>query len=108
MFKPSAALILKKTQQYIKDGWVRSRDAIDHAGKPCSPVSKEATAYDLRAALIRSAIVLHAEQGATLDALSTLAGVIGDADLAKWNDDPQRTQREVVAVIDQAIKRVSH
>jgi hypothetical protein len=105
-FQPGAEHILVRARELVAYGWCQGADARDQRDGPVPPWSEEARRWSLLGALV-AAVDLPAEPGAvTLGplrrALAALAEIIEEPLLATWNDDPGRTQEEVVRTLDAA------
>jgi hypothetical protein len=103
-----AAELLGRAHRYVRMGWCQGADATDASGHPVEPWSSEATHWSLLGAIVaaldrrdpRPAGELPLSALAT--AMGALADLIYEPSLARWNDDPLRSQQEVLAVLERA------
>lgn len=101
--------ILRRAQGLIakKNGWTSGADARDRGGEETSIESRTARAFCAGGALVRAASAIDpCFQGAATDALRKSLGVRGEGSVARWNDKPRRTQKQVVAAFEKAIARL--
>ncbi len=103
-----AAELLGRAHRYVREGWCQGADATDASGEPVEPWSAEATCWSLLGAIV-AALDRHESRPARelpLPALATamgaLAALIHEPSLARWNDDPLRSQQEVLTVLEGA------
>lgn len=84
-----------------KGVWCKGSDVLDILGRPCSCFSPIATHFDLRNSIARVCIIANDFNALdpALDAMVRYLGgeKLGDVQLGKWNDHPDRTQASVVA-----------
>jgi len=106
--EPGAAAILTRSRDLITRGWTRGAEARDSAGAEVDPWSADACHWSLLGALVAAADLAADPDAASLrrlrQALGALAEVIEEPLLATWNDDPCRTQAEVIETLDAAIR----
>lgn len=103
--------VLKKARALIKKGWTQQWWAEDRKGNIVTPDDPAAVKFCLRGAIRR---VHDAGEEAALAAIvranhipkATSPALYGGA-AAEWNDRTNRTQAEVLAAFDKAIKAVS-
>jgi len=105
-FEPGPEHILVRARELVAYGWCQGADAHDQDGEPVPPWSEKARQWSLLGALV-AAVDLPSEPGSlTLGplrrALGALADIIEEPLLAAWNDDPRRTQEEVVRTLEAA------
>jgi len=74
--------------------WTQGDNALDARREPTEPQMSDATCWCLEGALQRF--------GGRHLAYQAVRRVIGESNLWGWNDDPQRTQAEVVAALRKA------
>ena len=92
-------LTLVEARQKIEQGWTQEAYARDKTNEKVSTSSREATCWCVMGALV--AVTVRYDQ-----ALDTIMGVIGakhPGDIIDWNDDPARTQEQVLELFDRAI-----
>jgi hypothetical protein len=89
----------------VASGWTQGADARDEKQKPVHPWSTEARAWSVLGALIcgDEANPGHVAIGRLARAAVLLAGAMDTSSLAKWNDEPGRTQADAVAAFDAAL-----
>ena len=96
---------LRAVRERIASGWSQDVNARDRFGDEVSLVSEEASAWTLCAAF-----ALAGKDGIPMNhlhrALREIAYVTGMESIEDWNDDPARTQQQVLAALDDAIERV--
>jgi hypothetical protein len=116
------AVILAAAHVILRAGWTKGARAVDDRGHYCSPLVSRAVAWDLEGALQRAAYcVLALPTGGCLyhaaayrlahqalrDALprrpTRLPRWAIDAQLADFNDHPERTRAEMLALIETAL-----
>ena len=87
---------MPKPSDYIQRGWCQHASAVDRSGGFCMPNSPTATRWCLIGALIAT----YPERNQHREHVTTkLMHKLGHLQFARWNDDPKRTQAEVVAVL---------
>ena len=95
----NAVGVINETRRLIEFGWCRGSDARDAVGTAVPPGDPTATEWSLLGAL--GLVAAHGD--VALDdlatALAALADLIADPSLSHWNDQPGRTQAEVVATL---------
>jgi hypothetical protein len=105
----SAAEILRRAHDLIAFGWCQGADATDAAGSPVEPWNVHACHWSLLGAL---AAALDAPDPRTPEtpaliaelrlALVAISDLIPDWSLQLWNDQPARTQSDVVMTLARA------
>jgi hypothetical protein len=83
---------------YIRKGWIQGRLAVDSTGESCWYRSKGACRWCTLGAM-------YAAYPSTVDfneAYVRLFDVIGNVEIEMWNDDPDRTQAEVIEAMEKA------
>ena len=110
--EPSAVEILRRGHDLVAFGWCQETDARDSEQRPAKPWSAEACSWSLLGALVAA---LGAPGGTGAErpeliaqlrvALVALSQEISDWSLQAWNDDPQRTQAEVLEVLQASHRR---
>jgi hypothetical protein len=104
--KPGA-LLLARARELVSRGWCRGADACGADGGPAEPWDGDACAWSLLGAVV-AALEQDAEAEGEVPleelaaALYALADVIETDSLVDWNDEPSRTQEEVVATLARA------
>lgn len=107
----AAVQLLCSARDLVRRGWTQhaeGRDAHGAAVEPCDPT---VTSWSLLGALV---VALEQQDGRDelllvelADALDALALYVDSDSLADWNDDPRRTQSDVIAVLDAATDAAS-
>jgi hypothetical protein len=106
---PSAVEILRRARDLVAFGWCQGVDATDAEHRPAPPWSSRACYWSLLGAL---AAALDAPQEGNEDspaciaelrlALVCVSETISAWSLEHWNDEPGRTQAEVVEMLTAA------
>jgi hypothetical protein len=109
--EPDGEAILLRARELVAFGWCQGSDARDGTGAATEPWGERAVAWSLLGALV-AAVDLPPEADALLlgplrRALTALADVIDEPLLAIWNDDPARTQDDVLRTLDAARARLA-
>jgi hypothetical protein len=107
--------LAKKVLQFAKnllrneEHWTQSAIARDETGNPCWELNSVAERFSLTGAIWVGAhhitpkdSFIRADWSAT-EMVMMVLGLEDRSDVQKWNDDPKRTHREVVEVIQKAI-----
>jgi hypothetical protein len=104
----AAAQLLGRAQDYVRQGWCQGADATDAFGEPVEPWSAEAVCWSLLGAIVAaldgpgSTTPHELARPALAEAMGALADLIYEPSLARWNDDPLRSQQEVLTVLERA------
>ncbi|MFL5910727.1 MAG: hypothetical protein ACJ768_09205 [Gaiellaceae bacterium] len=102
-----AVELLRRASDLIGHGWTQHAESRDAAGGAVDPWQPSATCWSLLGALV-AALEEQTDRGDDLplaqlaDALDALALFVDSDSLADWNDDPQRSQDEVIGVLSAA------
>jgi hypothetical protein len=99
--------LLQDARTLVAESWCHGADARDVNGLEVDPWDDAASSWSLLGAIVA---VLEREASFERElplaelaaALYALADLIDADSLVDWNDDPRQTQRNVVAVLDQA------
>ena len=103
-----AVRLLRTAQELLGRGWTQGADARDRDGIPVPGWSERAVCWSLLGALVA---VLEAQSEATGDdaaisdlarACALLAETLDVGSLETWNDEPGRTQSEVIEAVRRA------
>lgn len=89
---------MKMASDYVKDGWAQGAAARDKNGLPVHPSFPGATCWCLIGALE----VAYNDRKAVSAAMNKLYSLLGDCNIAAWNDNNARNQQEVVNILQQA------
>lgn len=92
---------LTDIRETVSNGWCQNFCAINNDGGEVHFESNDAVAFDLP-----TAIYLSTEDEDGLDAIYTAIGMT-PLEAAKWNDDPSRTQADVINLLNKAIENES-
>ena len=99
------AEVLRAVRAKIASGWSQDVNARDRSGNEVSLTSEEATAWTLC-----TAFALAGKDGIPMNhlhgAIRAIAEVTEMDSIEDWNNDPSRTQQEVLNALDDAIERV--
>lgn len=102
----AAAALLARAAQLVREGWCQQVDARDTQGAPVEPASDLAAAWSLLGSIVAAldgpAAVADTGLPALARAMAAIADLVEDHSLQGWNDAPGRTQRQVVAALEQA------
>jgi hypothetical protein len=102
-----AVELLRRASDLIRRGWTHDAESRDSAGVEVEPWQSTATCWSLLGALV-GALEEQTNRSEDLpldqlaNALDALALFVDSDSLADWNDDPRRTQADVVAVLEAA------
>lgn len=113
------AVLLAAAHVILTKGWTQGTRAVDEYGVSCSPLGLRAVAWDLEGALFRAAYCLLAvpasgnihREPAYCQAHAVLERAVGAKPrrrlargaLADYNDAPERTAPEVLALLETVI-----
>jgi hypothetical protein len=114
----TAAAMVREARRLVMSGWCQGAHARDGAGIEVPSWSDEARSWSLLGALLTSwhrqdsqkdaNVVAHlADAHALGEATEVLGEVVGTAALDRWNDAAKRTQTEVAAAMDRALRRLN-
>ena len=99
--------LLRSARDLVRRGWTQQAEGRDAQGTAVEPWQPTATSWSLLGALV-AALEEQTDGRKELplvqlaDALDALALFVDSDSLADWNDDPRRTQGDVIAVLDTA------
>ena len=99
--------LLQRAGVLVRSGWSQHADARTVEGVEVEPWQDAAVAWSLLGALV-AALEEQADHGHDLPltdlaaALNELAELIDDDSLMHWNDDPSRTQADVIDALEAA------
>jgi hypothetical protein len=113
----TAAAMVSEARSLVADGWCQRAHARDETGVEVPSWGDDARSWSLLGALVASwhrqdsrvdgDLVAHLVDAHALGhATEVLGDVVGTAALDRWNDDPARTQADVVAAFDRALERL--
>jgi hypothetical protein len=97
--------ILTAARDRIASGWCQRHSALDADGKPAFPSSAKAVKFCVIGALAASHVLYLDES--VIKPLRESAGIPKDKSLFHWNDQPGRTQAEVLEAFDRAIVKAN-
>lgn len=89
---------LRKARELVAKGWTKRAFARKRNGKICVLDSKDACSFCASGAMRR---IMGGES--YIEGWKMLERAIDPYSIIAWNDDPKRTQAEVVAAFDRAI-----
>ena len=90
--------ILKRARETIKQGWCQGANARDEQNTPVPVLCDSAVKWCVIGAIFRQRKNAHMLCDRVRDAADA-------KNLVSWNDDPNRTQADVLAVFDKVIER---
>ena len=85
----------QRPSDYVRKGWCQGSIARDAQGKSCLETSPDAVQWCLYGAVSAAYPYDIQKRGEILDKLPLPTNV----PLGRWNDDPKRTQAEVIALL---------
>jgi hypothetical protein len=114
----TAAAMMSEARRLVRRGWCQGAHARDRDGLEVPSWSEEARSWSLLGALLSSwhrqdsqgdtdVVAQLAEAHALGEATEVLGEVVGTAALDRWNDSAQRTKKDVVAVMDVALRALN-
>jgi hypothetical protein len=99
--------LLREARELVAASWCRGADARDSHGRPVEPWDDGARSWSLLGAIV-AVLEREAKERGEIpleelgSALYALAALVETDSLVDWNDDPRRSQANVVAVLDRA------
>ena len=98
--------ILLEAKGAIAQGWCQKAIARTECGIPTTVDSRRAVEWCAVGAIRKTVRHFgeHRRVRLELDSMGALGEIVGD-NISRWNDEPGRTQDEVVAVFNKAIER---
>jgi hypothetical protein len=103
---PGPERILARARQLVAYGWCQGAEARDGDGGSTNAWSPLAVRWSLLGALVAAVDLPPDPPAAYLGplrrALAALAEVMDEASLARWNDAPERTRDDVLAIVEAA------
>jgi hypothetical protein len=103
---PGPGLILTRAHELVAYGWCQGAEARDADGATTNPWSPLAVHWSLLGALVAAVDLprdpLPSSLGPLRRALAALAEIIDEPSLARWNDASERTQDDVLGILDAA------
>lgn len=103
-----AAGLLALAREHVREGWCQGADATDNGGRPVQPWSEHARHWSLLGAIVaaldgpRAVPANRLSLPALAVAMATLADLIPEPSLARWNDSPNRSQAALVDLLARA------
>jgi hypothetical protein len=109
--------MVSEARRLVAGRWCQGAHARNEAGVEVPSWSEEARCWSLLGALLASwhrqdsqddgDLVAHLVDAHALgEATEVLGDVVGTAALDRWNDDPARTEADVIAALDGALERL--
>jgi hypothetical protein len=98
--------VLRETARLVEIGWCKGADARDGAGLAVRPHDRAAVAWSLLGALALVSDMPDVGLAALTDALGGIASVIRDPSLSAWNDRPDRTQAQMLLMLEHARRSI--
>ena len=101
--KAAIKTILKEVRGLIESGWTVVALARDATGAQCNPTSHKATSWSLYGAIQKA---VRSPFASALVVYNSLHRALpsGTKTVREFNDAPDRTREEILAVIDRAIE----
>jgi hypothetical protein len=112
----TAAAMVSEARGLVVDGWCQRASARDRRGAEVPAWSEEARCWSLLGALLaswhrhdadsrRADVVAHLADAEALGGATQILGeAVGTTSLARWNDEPLRTQADVIEAFDRALR----
>jgi hypothetical protein len=99
-FKKTYRNVLIRARRLVKGGWTQDSYAKDKYGKSTAPTMRDATCFCALGAIKRAKAELGLDE---FDSVGTVLFKVVGGYIPEWNDDPRRTQAEVVDAFTKAI-----
>jgi hypothetical protein len=99
--------ILSTARKLIEAGWIQDTFAEDMFGNPVYSTDAAACRWCLSGALNKADDVYDRPGPLAVYAFEAIKDEIGEHDIEAWNDAPDRTQDEVLALIDRVIAKLT-
>jgi len=93
---------LMAMRQRLNQGWCQNAEARDAIGMEVRPRHPSAVAWDISGAAV-AADLMDKRDNMKQHVIGTISDLIGTWNWPRWNDAPERTKAEVLAVLDKAI-----
>jgi hypothetical protein len=101
---PDARTLLTAVRALIAAGWCQHASARDAAGRRVPYHAADARAWSLHGAMFRADLdVFHGQAHGWEEARRALAAAGCEPGTVLWNDAPDRTQADVLALLDRAL-----
>ena len=100
------AAIYTKAADIIEKGWVQNAFAKDKCGKSTHPCRYDAERWCLSGALIAAVFIIKGDHLSYCPNNLT-EGLMLEVDVIEWNDHPDRTKGQVVAILQRAATKTS-
>ena len=97
--------IYNKAADFVEKGWTQGRMAVDKHGNDCHSQSKDAVRWCLSGALSLTCVVKSFSQFSMSPRTELVKYLSLEDSITYWNDDPNRTQEDVVELLREAAKR---
>jgi hypothetical protein len=95
--------LLHEAGLFVAAGWCQGTEALASGGNAVDPLAADASSWSLLGALQAAAFGDDATGIDDIgDAVAAIAELIVDPSLARWNDAPERTSRDVERLLDAA------
>lgn len=95
---------LKRIRELLATGWAQRVMARDKNGGNTEYMDSDAASFCVLGAIWRARGDLELEPKQLIPTLWRVTAQMGITSISKWNDDPIRTQAEVLALVDRAIE----
>lgn len=100
--------VLEGAIETVKMGWMQGDLAENATGDPVDPLSPSAVRWCIVGALTRveGEEITFRKDTPGLRAIQALESLLEDEILSNWNDEDDRTQEDVLSVLNLALERV--
>ncbi|MGD9890972.1 MAG: hypothetical protein AB7R89_28275 [Dehalococcoidia bacterium] len=97
--------VLRRARELIATGWAQGWYARSINGRRARVSSPKATSFCILGAIsLASDEVSPAGYDLYIRTVTQVGGFVSDRDVAGWNDAPERTQADVLALLDSLIE----
>jgi hypothetical protein len=104
--KPQVLKVLRRMKTLLRKGWTQNVSARNAKGYATLFTAADATRFCLLGAEYRAAYELESQ--VPIEAVEPLLRRCAKArNIPDYNDDPKRTKKEILAVVDCAIQKVA-
>jgi len=102
MTNETTIAILTNARAFIANGWCQGHSAYDADGCPINATSPRAVCFCIYGAFDATGIIL---EDSVIELFKETNGLPQNKPLSRWNDEPGRTQAEVLEAFDHAIAK---
>jgi len=104
MTNETTIAILTNARAFIAKGWCQGKSALDGDGNPIDATHPQAVRFCIFGAFDATGIIL---EDPVIELFKEASGLPPDRPLTGWNDEPGRTQSEVLEAFDRAIAKAN-